>query len=225
MARIKPFKTLQEVEKSLEKATRQALEMTLEQLKEDFLKIIEEDVYNAYHPKFYTWRTRWLLRSGVVESYMGNIFGQMYGGVRINTDVDYPVSYAQFIHGSRYYDEEGSLITNTFEADDFINMLNGKIKVNPNNPWNFPVINRKPFLDDFNEWAKVHYPIYFEENLKKITGSTLEPNKNTSNTGVKLKKTINLNAYKGYGNRSISNNKTYSPDISDSGAYGADIYI
>ena len=89
MANIK-FNNLQEIKRYLNKQTQVALRNTLDIMRKQLKEFVKEDVYDAYSPKFYE-RTEWLLQDGVIDYYVGNSLNGSYGGVRINTNKNYPV--------------------------------------------------------------------------------------------------------------------------------------
>lgn len=231
MSKVKAFKNLQEIRQFLNDKTKKALELTLEELKEKLLEFIDEDIYDAYDPEFYE-RTEWLKQNGVIDYYITKMFGdQIYGGVRINLNQNYPVSFLDFQHGNIYSGE--------FESDDFVKMLNGEIESGIFNPFGFPSLIREPFLDDFKEWAEKNYARIFKEKCEELginldgTPNSVAKHKAESEATVKsnvggVKKP--LGSYKTYG--------TYNPlqsfkdkggikvnvDISEGGTYSSDMY-
>ena len=155
----------------------------------------------------------------------------IYGGVRINLNQNYPVSFLDFQHGNIYSGE--------FESDDFVKMLNGEIESGIFNPFGFPSLIREPFLDDFKEWAEKNYARIFKEKCEELginldgTPNSVAKHKAESEATVKsnvggVKKP--LGSYKTYG--------TYNPlqsfkdkggikvnvDISEGGTYSSDMY-
>lgn len=179
MANIK-FNNLQEIKKYLNKKTEEALKNTLEIMKNQLKEFVKEDVYDAYSPKFYE-RTEWLLSSGVIDYYIGNSINGSYGGVRINTNKNYPVGLEDFQHGNVY--------TGEFYPENFIAMLNGQIADAVWNPFHFPVLNRVSFLDEFEEWMSKNYARIFEEECIKLginlKEDTITQNKTTVTKQIK----------------------------------------
>ena len=174
MANIK-FNNLQEIKKYLNKQTEQALKNTLEIMKNKLKEFVKEDVYDAYIPKFYE-RTEWLLQDGVIDYYVGHGLNGSYGGVRINTNKNYPVELEEFQHGNTY--------TGEFYPENFIAMLNGQIADAVWNPFHFPVLNRVSFLEEFEEYFNKNYAKIFKEecaklgiNLDKMSSTTAKPYK------------------------------------------------
>lgn len=181
MANIK-FNNLEQIKKYLNEKTRKALEETFEEMENELKKIIIKDVYDAWDAEFYnTKRTYWLIREGV-ESYIKSLYGdKIAGGVRINTHKNYPVDLENYRHGNVY--------SGKFEPESFVEMLNNQANDGYawDNPWHFPTLERKPFWDEFQEWANEHYKEIFEKkcadlgiDLKSMGGST-QPKKTVSN--------------------------------------------
>lgn len=171
---LKTFKHLQEIERNLNNTTKRALNETLNDLVDIFKETIEEDVYNAYTPKYYAWRTRWLLQDGVIKSHIYSNFGKGYSGqISIDETHNYPVSYGQHIHSGTNGRNNDSAKYEILDSETFIEMLNNQVKVNPNNPFHFPVVKRKPFLDDFKKEAEKQYPILFRKHFEEIGGIEL----------------------------------------------------
>lgn len=171
---LKTFKHLQEIERNLNNTTKRALNETLNDLVDIFKETIKEDVYNAYTPKYYAWRTHWLLRDGVIKSRIYSNFGKGYNGqISIDETHDYPVSYGQHIHSGTNGRNNDSAKYEVLDSETFIEMLNNQVKVNPNNPFHFPVVKRKPFLDDFKKEAEKQYPILFKKHFEEIGGIEL----------------------------------------------------
>lgn len=173
MANIK-FNNLQEIKRYLNNKTQVALKNTLERMKDQLKEFVKEDVYDAYSPKFYD-RTEWLLQNGVIDYYIGSGLNGSYGGVRINTNKNYPVELEKFRHGNLY--------TGKFYPENFIDMLNGRIADAVWNPFHFPVLDRVSFLDEFEEWANKNYVRIFKEECEKLginlDGSTKSTTNNT----------------------------------------------
>ena len=171
---LKTFKHLQEIERNLNNTTKRALNETLNDLVDVFKETIEEDVYNAYTPKYYAWRTHWLLKDGVIKSHIYSNFGKRYNGqISIDETHKYPVSYGQHIHSGTNGLNNDNAKYEVLDSETFIEMLNNQVKVNPNNPFHFPVVKRKPFLDDFKKKAKKEYPILFKKHFEEIGGIEL----------------------------------------------------
>lgn len=158
MANIK-FNNLQEIKRYLNKKTEEALKNTLKIMKNKLREYVKEDVYDAYSPKFYK-RTEWLLQDGVIDYYIGNVLNGSYGGVRINTNKNYPVELEEFQHGNIY--------TGEFYPENFIAMLNGQIADAVWNPFHFPVLNRVSFLEEFEEYFNNNYARIFKEECAKL---------------------------------------------------------
>lgn len=193
MANIK-FNNLQEIKKYLNKQTEIALKNTLKILKNQLKEFVKEDVYDAYSPKFYE-RTEWLLQDGVIDYYIGNSLNNTYGGVRINTNKNYPVDLENFQHGNVYSGE--------FYSENFIAMLNGQIADAFWNPFHFPVLNRVSFLEEFEEWMDKNYVRIFKEECAKL-GINLDKVNQTENKVSTIKQI-----------------KSYNPSWANRGIYSA----
>lgn len=177
MANIK-FNNLQEIKRYLNKKTEQALKNTLEIMRNKLKEFVKEDVYDAYSPKFYE-RTEWLLQNGVIDYYIGNSLNGSYGGVRINTNKNYPVELEKFQHGNVY--------TGEFYPENFIAMLNGQIADAVWNPFHFPVLDRVSFLEEFEEWMSQNYKRIFEEECNKLGINLKEESTSTKTTSSPYK--------------------------------------
>lgn len=221
MATIKAFKNLQEIEKNLNEGTKFALQNTLIELAEEFRNIIKEDVYNVYQPAWYE-RSWWLLEPKVIKYYIKSAFGKGWvGNVVLDPTQHYFTNEENFVHSNPYFGD--------FASTDFIDMLNGRTKYSAStfkNVFNFPVIDRGSFLEDFEKYAETAYPFIFQKYFERFTGIKLQDAPTSPQVKSILKKPIAT--YKGYGNRNVysgAKQNAYTPDISDSGAYGVDMYI
>lgn len=192
MANIK-FNNLQEIKRYLNKQTQVALRNTLDIMRKQLKEFVKEDVYDAYSPKFYE-RTEWLLQDGVIDYYVGNSLNGSYGGVRINTNKNYPVELEAFQHGNVY--------TGEFYPENFIAMLNGQIADAVWNPFNFPVLNRVSFLDEFEEWMDKNYARIFREECEKL-GINLDKGNEIENKVTATKQVKGYNP--SWANRGIYN--------------------
>lgn len=191
MATIKKFNSLEQIKEHLNSETKEALKLTLEQMKIKLKDIIQTNVYDVYEPEFYE-RTGWILEEGVVDYYLMTMMGnKIYGGIRIN-DTNYPVNLEKFQHGNVY--------TGTFYSNVFVEMLNGEVESGIINPFNFPSIIRKPFWDEFLEWADENIETIFKQNCEKL-GITLSS------------KTFTPTPYKGYGKYRYDNLPKHSSSL------------
>lgn len=147
MATARKFRTPEELKQFLMNETKLALEDTLKIARAKLRSFVIQDVYDAYDSPMYK-RTRWLLKKGVIDYYMGNAFGRVYGGVRINKK-GYPINAEKLQHSNPYPD-------GGFYVDAFLEMLNDENNYDnlaiDNSPFHFPYLKRRAFWEDFMEW-------------------------------------------------------------------------
>lgn len=161
---MKIFKNVQDLHGAISSELRDALKETIHEMADKLREFIQEDVYNAYDPEFYT-RTKWLLEPDTIEDYVWNDFGKGYGaGIKINKNsyVLYDNNLEEFQHGNPYTDE--------LNMDAFIGVLNGTVNGGVGNPFHFPIIARRPFLDEFEKWAEENYTKILMNKLRTKFG-------------------------------------------------------
>ena len=182
------FHSIQEIDVELTKASRVALDNTLEDMKEKLHEIIEEDVYNNVHTtsnahardvfgKNYKYQSKWggrtgsLLDNRTIETYIYNAFGKgVGGGIRLN-DVAYDenTNLKSFQHGNKYFGE--------LAFTSYIEMLNDSRRHLVENPYHFPTGNelyRRSFWADFRQWANFNYSKIYESYLRLALGKRVK---------------------------------------------------
>ena len=154
---VRKFNNLAEINQFLTKETKVALEKTLQVLAPRLKYFIRKDVYWAYSPTFYK-RTRWLMRSGVIDYYISNLQNLIRGGVRINRSM-YKSLYngEKFQHGNPY---------RMLDVDTFIGILNDEEDGGYFNPFGFPYIIRQSFWEEYTDWVKDNYAEIFQRKCK-----------------------------------------------------------
>lgn len=161
---IRKFSNLEEINQYLTKETRKALEQTLKTLAPRLKAFIRKTVYHAYSPTFYK-RTRWLMRSGVIEHYISNLQGKISGGVHITQKMYGSVSdLERFQHGHPRNRHEPA---RRLDPEDFVAILNGDLPCG-NNPYNFPIMKREPFWEQYLEWVKKEYADIFARKCRNL---------------------------------------------------------
>lgn len=179
------YKNLQQIEREMNDATKEAIERTLDELEKKLYELIDSKIYNAYHPTFYTYRTYWIKKKGVIRQRLYSAGGKGYSGqIIIDTTYDYPYYPPLFVHGNRL---------EPFSSIDFLEMLNGEIP--QGNAFGFKHVDRGHFWTDFVNYCNENYTKIFNRHFKEITGINLNPiqgkpkakakataNKSTTNT-------------------------------------------
>lgn len=160
---VRKFNNLEEINQYLTNETKKALEDTLRALAPRLKAFIRANVYHAYRPLFYR-RTRWLMRSGVVEYYMSNLQGKVRGGVHITNKMYNETSdLDKFQHG---HPRNGHEPARQLSAEDFVEILNDETNDWIMNPYNFPYFHRKSFWEDYIEWVKKNYAEIFKRKCR-----------------------------------------------------------
>ena len=161
---VRKFRTPEELKQFLTNETKKALEDTLKIARAKLRSFVIQDVYDAYDSAIYK-RTRWLLKSGVIDYYMGNAFGRVYGGVRINKK-GYTTNSDKLQHSNPYPD-------GGFYVDAFLEMLNDENNYDnlaiDNSPFHFPYLKRRSIWEDFTNWMndeKEGFAAVFKQKCK-----------------------------------------------------------
>lgn len=165
----KIFKNESELANAINEEIRKAMENTLNKMKEKLGEFIEEDVY-SYDSKWYRYRRTDFLRDNyerIFETYFWNDFGRgVKGGIRVHTDMYFPSYPEDFIHGSQTENNYNSL-----NLESYLEIMNNP-DVIPSTRFNFPTnftMHKRPFWDDFLDWAKTHFREIFEEEFYKVS--------------------------------------------------------
>lgn len=169
------FKTQTELEGYLKNKMEDAMDEAYEKLRKHLVKIIKKDIYDSYDPKFYfrgitdEWladEDNWIIERKRGTKYITREL-TLDESAYMQPDEDYifrtdgmNFSTRPFIHG--HPNKSGGV--DTFDLDKFLNMLNGGTS---GNAFNFPMITRQPFWDDFLTYAKRYYPILFKNACKR----------------------------------------------------------
>ena len=74
------YKNLQQIEHDMQNATKEAIERTLDELEKKLNDLIDAKIYNAYQPKFYTYRTYWIKQKGVIRQRLYSAGSKGYSG-------------------------------------------------------------------------------------------------------------------------------------------------
>ena len=207
------YKNLQQIEHDMQNATKEAIERTLDELEKKLNDLIDAKIYNAYQPKFYTYRTYWIKQKGVIRQRLYSAGNKGYSGqIIIDTTYNYPYYPPLFVHGNRL---------EPFNSIDFLEMLNGEIP--QGNAFGFKHIDRGHFWTDFVNYCNENYTRIFNRHFKDITGINLNPifekpkakasaNKPTASTNINKSN----NSY-------IPRKNAYSDwsDVSDSNAWSS----
>ena len=161
------YHSVKEFEVDAEKATKVAMDRTLESFKEELKRFIESEVYNAYQPKWYK-RTNSLLQDSTLETYIyKNVAKGIGGGIRFNPE--YYNSHSErdreFHHGNEI---------RLLEFGSYLEIMNDSSKLNPNNPYNFPVVERGHFYDDFIKYIDANFNDVFQGYFNAAMG--VKPN-------------------------------------------------
>lgn len=143
------FTTLDSLKNHLLGRTRIALDETIEEIKDELMKIIEERVYNnsvsGDYDRSYAllnkdaWKTSDVSHSGTIS------FSLEFNDAKWYTDG------WKHIHGLTWYD--GDRDTTLPTANDFINVLNENV----GDAFTHTVENSIGFWDDFVDWVQGHF--------------------------------------------------------------------
>lgn len=163
------FGGIEDIEKHLMQMTRAAYELTLSKMVNKLYEFIQEDVYNAYSPKWYQ-RTYTLLDERTVETYVYNNFGKgVAGGIRFNAEPYYEnMNLENYIHGNTYF---GQL---AFQS--YLEVITNPMKL-PQNPYGFPSfkeLHRDSFWYEFTKWAEQNFENLYATSYARVTGYKLD---------------------------------------------------
>ena len=166
MAHGKRFSNIIDLHKNVEAQCRKALEDTLEELSEVLYKYILRDVYMVKKGSFYQ-RTRILLIKDMITTKLWNAFSSNKLGGTLSFDEDLfdrSINVDDFQHGNRY---EGELTLQSYL--EIVNSQNDW-----DNPYGFPMVNRKSFWDDFLDWIDGEGGIgaIYQKHLDKYVKTT-----------------------------------------------------
>lgn len=146
------FSNIIDLKKNVEEGCKNALNDTLEEMKDELHKIIVRDIYNNKKGIFYQ-RSRVLMPPNVIETRVWNAFSKSQLGGTLKFDesfFDSSVDIYNYIHGNPYF---GELTLNSY-----LEILNNEaiyVKYQ-NSPYlylGFHRVERKPFWDDFMDWV------------------------------------------------------------------------
>lgn len=182
------YHNIKEFELDAEKATKIAMDRTLEKFKEELKRFIQSMVYNVYQPKWYK-RTNSLLQDSTLETYIyKNASKSIGGGIRFNPEYynNHSERDREFHHGNEI---------RFLEFGSYLEILNDSSKINPNNPYHFPVVQRGHFYDDFLRYVDANFDETFENYFRAAMG--IKPN------------------LKGYSNKNKAFNKNLSSSTSN----------
>ena len=181
------FHSLQEVDETLIRANRVAMQNTLDELKKKLYEIIEKDVYDDVHTNAnksaraifenYKYQSKWggrtesLLDPRTVDTYVYNAFGKgVGGGIRFNDQPYYENSdLKNFQHGNKYFGE--------LAFSSYLEMLNNSRTMLVENPYHFPTgaeLYRRSFWYDFNEYVKWNGQKIYAEKLRLALGGKIK---------------------------------------------------
>lgn len=156
------FHSLREFEDTAEKATKVALNSTLEHLKRDLKEFIKDSIYNAYNPTWYE-RTNSLLQDSTLEVYIyKNTSNKVGGGIRFNPSYYNSHSGENFQHSNEI---------RMLPFGSFLEIMNDSSLINPNNPYHFPVIERGAFYDNFQKYTNEVYDDLFSYYFNLAMGA------------------------------------------------------
>lgn len=145
--------TLGKFEHIVNLTTKIAIENTAERLLSELRGIIDEEVYNAYSPKFYT-RTRQLRDSWWASK--AEVLGGVISSTISQDDVALIGSLSLFQHGNIYESLEDLIA-----LDEIVN--EGKI----GNAFGFPQLGARPFWYRFLNYCDQNLERIFREEFRK----------------------------------------------------------
>lgn len=154
------FSNIVDLHKGIEAQCKLALQDTLDELKEELHKIILKDIYMVKKGSFYD-RTRILLINGILETKIWNAFGKGLGGT-LSFDEDLferSINVDEFQHGNPFFGE--------LTLQSYLEIVNSQNDWE--NPYQFPIVRRKPFWDDFLDYidSRGGFANIYKENLDK----------------------------------------------------------
>jgi hypothetical protein len=156
------YHNLKEFEADAEKATKIAMDRTLQYFKDELKRFVKACVYDVYTPKWYE-RTNTLLEDSTLEYYIyKNVKNKIGGGIRFN-----PSYYNE--HSERDKFQHGNDIK-FLPFQSYLEIMNDFTKVNPNNPYNFPIVPRRPFYDIFKKFIEENFDEVFESYFNAAMG-------------------------------------------------------
>lgn len=178
------YPSLKEFEADAEKATKVAMDRTLHYFKDELKRFTKACVYDVYTPKWYE-RTNTLLDDSTLEYYIyKNVSNKIGGGIRFN-----PSYYNE--HSERSKFQHGNDIR-FLPFGSYLEIMNDFTKVNPNNPYHFPIIPRKPFYDIFKKFVEENFDEVFEGYFRAAMG--VKPKVISNGQNVKKYTPMNLSS-------------------------------
>ena len=207
------YKNLQQIEHDMQNATKEAIERTLDELEKKLNDLIDAKIYNAYQPKFYTYRTYWIKQKGVIRQRLYSAGSKGYSGqIIIDTTYNYPYYPPLFVHGNRL---------EPFNSIDFLEMLNGEIP--QGNAFGFKNIDRGHFWTDFINYCNENYTRIFNRHFKDITGINLNPTFEKPKAKVSANRPTTSTNINKSSNNYIPRKNAYSDwsSVSDSNAWSS----
>lgn len=166
------FHNLNELEAGINTISRQAMEKTLDKMLKKLKEFIEEDIYNAYSPRWYNDRRSYYLIenfNNIFETYFWNNFGKgVKGAIKINKTA-FNSSPLDFIHGSG--NPNTGEIYNQLNFNSYLEIMNNP-DVIPSGKFNFPTnadMHKGQFWDDFLNWADDNFSEIFIEEFRNLS--------------------------------------------------------
>ena len=201
------FKTLAEFEGEAERATKEALLMTLNHFKSRLREIAVTHIYNNVYKRKWYQRTNWLTEDDAIEAYVyKNVKNAIGGGVRFNREA-YDDFSKPFQHGNP---------TRYLPMNSYLEIMcdSSLLPKGDKNVFNFPTneeIDRGNFYEEFLKELDEDFYSKFDEmwnrainrgktgkiDLRGITGR----NTTTSSVGAKSSST---SQYKSIGSSNVN---------------------
>lgn len=166
MVAQRKFSNIIDLQKGVEEYCRLALQDTLDELKDILHDCILKDIYNTKRGTFYQ-RTRILLIKDIIITRIWNAFSANRLGGTLSFDeslFERSIDVDKFQHGNVY---EGELT-----LQSYLEIINSKNDWD--NPYQFPVVNRGLFWDDFMDEIKSRggFGAIYQEHFNKYVTTT-----------------------------------------------------
>ena len=160
------FSNIIELQKGVEQYCRIALQDTLDELAEILHSYIVKDIYNRKKGSFYD-RTRILLIKDMIMTKIWNAFSANRIGGTLSFDEDLferSINVDEFQHGNPFFGE--------LTLQSYLEIVNSQNDWD--NPYQFPMVKRKPFWDDFMDEIdrRGGFGAIYQENFSKYVTST-----------------------------------------------------
>lgn len=175
MVAQRKFSNIIDLQKGVEQYCRLALQDTLDELKDILHDCIVKDIYNTKKGTFYQ-RTRILLIKDIIMTKIWNAFSANRLGGTLSFDenlFERSIDIDRFQHGAPLKKgKDGNIYGGELTLQSYLEIVNSRNDWD--NPYQFPVVNRGLFWDDFMSKIEERggFGAIYKENFDKYVYTT-----------------------------------------------------